>query len=596
MKSIKTRTFVKAIKTLDRAGNFADRTKNNVIKTKERAEETQNSRYSSPNDYATSNIEEKAEKIAHKSVNIVEGAAKRVMSGVRNSIIDKTYKSVPKAKEAAKAAKETATEANKTAAQSKAAVSKAKQNLHEVRQQGKKTIQEAKTKAQVDQAVIKNRNAVYSKNQSANAMQSNLRKGSSSINYADKNSAKNIKHSTKGLKDTSKGSVKTAKRTVKTAERSAKTALKIAKQTAVAAKRSAIIAQRVASGSGRLIRLAIGVMKMLRLAITGTKALIAIGAVGGKIALAVILVILLIGGMLGSVFGIFFSGEEAPDSGWTMRQAVSYVEMEFNDEIHNIIISNHHDFLVMFGIRSIWQHVIAIYAVRTATDPDNPMEVATMNEEKFELLRTIFWDINSITYFIETFEVEEDVLFDDGVPTGETKIVTYHMLHIIISHKSIDEITAKYGFSAEQIALLNELLSPEYISLWNALLFGVSSGVGSIAMVEVAISQIGNIGGEMYWRWYGFGNRVPWCAIFVSWVAEQNGFIQAGIIPRFAATAYGVQWFQSRGQWQPRGYIPSPGDLIFFDWTGDGNVQHVGIVERVEGNIVHTIEGNSVRP
>jgi len=95
------------------------------------------------------------------------------------------------------------------------------------------------------------------------------------------------------------------------------------------------------------------------------------------------------------------------------------------------------------------------------------------------------------------------------------------------------------------------------------------------------------------WRWYGFTSRVEWCACFVSWCAEQAGFIDAGIMPRFSACSTGVQWFKNRGQWCEPGYVPTPGDIIFFDWEPDGTCDHVGIVESVVGITVNTIEGNS---
>ena len=190
------------------------------------------------------------------------------------------------------------------------------------------------------------------------------------------------------------------------------------------------------------------------------------------------------------------------------------------------------------------------------------------------------------------YDVEIDVLDDDGFPTGETYIETTVVLYINIHGKTLSEITSLYGFNAEQMQWLEELLDPEYHTLWNALLYGITS-IGDGTLIEIAESQIGNVGGEIYWRWYGFTSRVPWCACFVSWVADQAGFIEAGIIPKFASTSVGVQWFRNRGQWQDRNYTPAPGDIIFFDWNGDGTPQHVGIVERVEGNTVHTIEGNS---
>ncbi len=122
----------------------------------------------------------------------------------------------------------------------------------------------------------------------------------------------------------------------------------------------------------------------------------------------------------------------------------------------------------------------------------------------------------------------------------------------------------------------------------------------SVLIVEVARSQIGNVGGEPYWRWYGFTERVGWCACFVSWCANECGYIDADLFPRFSGPEWGVYWFRQRGQWVSREVIPAPGMIIFYDWdnpeTGgqDGVTDHVGIVSHVENGTIYTIEGNSI--
>ena len=117
-------------------------------------------------------------------------------------------------------------------------------------------------------------------------------------------------------------------------------------------------------------------------------------------------------------------------------------------------------------------------------------------------------------------------------------------------------------------------------------------------MVSVAISQLGNKGGQPYWSWYGFESRVEWCACFVSWVANECGKIDNGTMPKFAACNDGIAWFKQKEQWIEPTDIPITGDIIFFDWAKDGidgSSDHVGIVEYydIEKNIVHTVEGNS---
>ena len=118
-------------------------------------------------------------------------------------------------------------------------------------------------------------------------------------------------------------------------------------------------------------------------------------------------------------------------------------------------------------------------------------------------------------------------------------------------------------------------------------------GEGNAAMVAVAQSQIGNVGGAPYWSWWGLDYRVEWCAIFVSWCADQCGYLDAGVLPKMEGVRPYVDWFIERGQWQGRDYEPIPGDIIFFDWESDGLADHVGIVETVENGCVYTVEGNA---
>lgn len=116
---------------------------------------------------------------------------------------------------------------------------------------------------------------------------------------------------------------------------------------------------------------------------------------------------------------------------------------------------------------------------------------------------------------------------------------------------------------------------------------------GNQAIVEVALTQLGNEGGQPYWNWYGFGGRVEWCACFASWCADQCGYLESGIIPKFSLCSDGVNWFKGKGQWRDKNYEPQAGDLIFFDWGSNGSIDHVGIVEKCENGTVYTVEGNS---
>lgn len=117
-------------------------------------------------------------------------------------------------------------------------------------------------------------------------------------------------------------------------------------------------------------------------------------------------------------------------------------------------------------------------------------------------------------------------------------------------------------------------------------------GVGNTAIVQVAAKEISNHGGKKFWSWYGYKERVSWCGVFVSWCADQCGYIKSGTIPKFSYVPDIVDWAKAHHHWQNRNYKPSPGDIIIIDWYADGTRDHVGLVEKCDGKTVYTIEGN----
>lgn len=97
---------------------------------------------------------------------------------------------------------------------------------------------------------------------------------------------------------------------------------------------------------------------------------------------------------------------------------------------------------------------------------------------------------------------------------------------------------------------------------------------------------------NIFGDWYGIPNQ-PWCAMFVSYCMNKAGVLP-NVVKKFASCSIGWNWFKSKGQTRNRGYIPQKGDIIFFDWNpekGDG-IDHVGIVNNVNGEYIYTLEGN----
>ena len=161
--------------------------------------------------------------------------------------------------------------------------------------------------------------------------------------------------------------------------------------------------------------------------------------------------------------------------------------------------------------------------------------------------------MNTISYRIESVEKDIEVIEDGG--NTHTEKAIRKVLYIEIQGKSVEEMSNIYNFSENQLQQIAELRSDKYKDLWSNVLYGSSGGNTNI--VEVASSQLGNVGGQPYWSWYGFNSRVSWCACFVSWCANECGYIDMGIIPKFAnCQNEGIVWFKTCGLWQDNGYIP----------------------------------------
>ena len=386
-----------------------------------------------------------------------------------------------------------------------------------------------------------------------------------------KGTVKSAQRTVKTAQRTAKGTVKTAQRTsktaIKTADHTAKAAQKTAQATAKAAKMTVHAARATAKTAAATAKAAAkGISATIKAIIASVKALVAAIAAGGWVAILAIVIICLIGLIVGSCFGIFFSGEDS-GTGQTMPAVVREINQEYEGKLDEIKNGTAHDALEMSGSRAVWPEVLAIYAVKTTTDPDNPQEVATMDDSKKELLKEIFWAMNEISHRSETATITQTVETDDGAGNivEEEVEVTTTTLYITVTHKTADEMADAYNFTTDQRAQLAELLAEENRGMWSSALYGI--GVGDGEIVVVALSQLGNVGGQPYWSWYGFNSRVEWCACFVSWCANECGYLDAGVIPRTAGCISGSDWFKDRGLWQDNSYEPRPGDIIYFDWA-----------------------------
>lgn len=398
-----------------------------------------------------------------------------------------------------------------------------------------------------------------------------------------------IKQLKKKIKDKRKvkSTVKNTKTAIKTSKEVAKKATKTAKETAKASQRAMRLARETAKRTAQGIKVAVkATISAIKAIIAGTKALITAIIAGGWIVVVIIVVVCLVALLVSSIFGIFFSSEDT-GSGRTMNSVVTELNNEMATKISNIQKENTYDDYVIDSNKAEWKDILAVYTVKVSNG-NNQTEVMTLDDNKVSILKTVFWDMNSITSEVKEKMVNEEQT-ENGTPV--IKQVKKKILHINITSKTVDEMITQYRFTPMQKQQLNELLSEEYASLWSSVIFGTS--VGSLNIVQIALSQVGNVGGQPYWSWYGFTSRVEWCACFVSWVANQAGYIDTNVVPKFSGVIQGINWFKAVGEWKEAGFVPNPGDIIFFDWENDGSADHVGIVEKVENNTVHTVEGNS---
>lgn len=340
--------------------------------------------------------------------------------------------------------------------------------------------------------------------------------------------------------------------------------------------------------------------RALRAIIAAAQSLLAAIAAGGSTVVAMVLVICLIGLLIVSPFGIFFSGEDS-GTGYTMPEAVSVLNGEFAARIEQIKAENPYDELDMDNAGSAamisnWRDVLAVYAVRTTTDASSPDEVATLTEEKLDILRQIFWDMNEISYWLET------------VPDGKDEEDTV-ILHIRVAVKDHLQMAEAYHFTTEQKKLLEELMQPEYEELFMRL----TGSYQDIALSDKEVAEIMEnlpadlsenrkqvvltayqLLGKVHYFWGGKSLIIGWDSRWgMPMKVTAEGSSTTGTVRPFGLDCSGmVDWVfynQSGGQYvighgggataqhsycTPIAWSDAqPGDLVFY--PGDS---HVGIV------------------
>lgn len=281
-----------------------------------------------------------------------------------------------------------------------------------------------------------------------------------------------IKQLKKKIKDKRKvkSTVKNTKTAIKTSKEVAKKTEKTAKETIKASKRTMQIAKETAKRTAQGVKVAIKTTtSAIKAIIAGTKALVAAIVAGGWVAVIVIIVICLVALMCSSIFGIFFSSQKTSANSITMNTVVAECNQEFSDKLQSIQDSNPHDDYVLEGSMASWKDVLTVYTIKQSNGV-NQQDVMTIDDNKKNVIKQIFWDMNSLTS-----EVKDEMVTEQGTNADEMpKQVQKKVLHIKINTKTLEQMKNDYHFSPAQNKQLAELTDNKYASLWNGVIYGAT--------------------------------------------------------------------------------------------------------------------------
>lgn len=281
-----------------------------------------------------------------------------------------------------------------------------------------------------------------------------------------------IKQLKKKIKDKRKvkSTVKNTKTAIKTSKEVAKKTEKTAKETIKASKRATQIAKETAKRTAQGVKVAVkATVSAIKAIIAGTKALVAAIVAGGWVAVIVIIVICLVALMCSSIFGIFFSSQKTSANSITMNTVVAECNQEFSDKLQSIQDSNPHDDYVLEGSMASWKDVLTVYTIKQSNGV-NQQDVMTIDDNKKNVIKQIFWDMNSLTS-----EVKDEMVTEQGTNADEMpKQVQKKVLHIKINTKTLEQMKNDYHFSPAQNKQLAELTDNKYASLWNGVIYGAT--------------------------------------------------------------------------------------------------------------------------
>lgn len=567
MADIKTRDAVKGtIKTIDKAAIASERMKSAYVGIKEKAEQGYYADENSATEYAADRISYAADRVKDEGIHQFNKQGQKAVKTTQENISKAKDKIIDfKQSRAVKAAEQ-----------------KAAQNMSE--QHGLQIRHGAASRSSAtDVSQTAKSQLIKTRQQGQKMIKTTARNAEKAVKVTAKGTVKTTEKGIKTAQATSKAAIKTTETSVKTAQAAAKAAVKTAQKAAQVAKATA---KATAEATKATVRATIAAVKAI---IAGTKALISALIAGGWIAVVIILIVVLLGCAV-SLFG-GGSGSNA------------YTPVSAEVEAYEPFIQK---YAKQYGIPEYVELIKAVMMQESGGRGLDPMQAAegsfnTRYPHEPNGIKDPEYSIECGVQELKAALISAEVENPIDMEHIKFALQGYNFGNGYISWAKTNYGGYSYAnaveFSTMQASRLGwnsygDTQYPAHVLRYYPYGRAFTSG-GNQAIVEVALTQLGNEGGQPYWSWYGFEGRVEWCACFVSWCADQCGYIESGIIPKFAGCVDGANWFKGNGQWQDRNYEPQAGNIIFFDWEGDGETDHVGIVEKCENGVVYTVEGNS---
>ena len=567
MADIKTRDAVKGtIKTIDKAAVASERMKSAYAKTKDKAEQGYYADESSATEYAADRVSCASERVTEEGVHQFNKQGQKSIQTTQENI-GKTKDKIAdfKQKRAAKAAEQ-----------------RMERNMSE--QHGLQIRHgTASRSAAPDMPQSGKSQLIKTRQQSRKTIKTTARNAEKAVKSTAKGSVKTAERGVKTAQATSKATIKTAEQTAKATKEAAKASAKAAQKAAQAAKATA---KATAEATKTAVRDTIAAVKVI---IAGTKALISALIAGGWVSVVIILIVVL----LGCAVSLFGGGGGSN----------AYTPVSAEVEAYEPLIQK---YAKQYGIPEYVELIKAVMMQESGGRGLDPMQAAegsfnTRYPHEPNGIQDPEYSIQCGVQELKTALISAEVENPIDMEHIKLALQGYNFGNGYISWAKTNYGGYSYANAVEFSTMQAQRLGwesygdtqyPAHVLRYYPYGRAFTSG-GNQAIVGVALTQLGNEGGQPYWSWYGFDGRVEWCACFVSWCADQCGYLDSGIVPKFAGCVDGANWFKGNGQWQDRNYEPTAGTIIFFDWENDGETDHVGIVEKCENGVVYTVEGNS---